>query len=160
MSISIVLIPLAVALSITAKAAVETQREQKNKAKGQPLKQIAPMETIFNDLSLLEQTLREHGFAVAVMSENQLICQAGQARLDYSRYTAGEPFWVSVSGVNNVDNFISEMDCFEREYKQNVQSYTYNKLMENLNESNMSVAEEAVLEDNSILLTIDIGVDK
>ena len=156
MSVSIVLIPLAVALSVTVKAAAAAQIEQKNKRKEHTLTQLAPMQTIFNDKTLLEQTLREHGFSVTVMSENQLICQAGEARLDYSRQTAGEAFWVSVSGVDHVENFISEMECFEREYKQNVQSYTYNKLVENLNESNMRISEESVLEDNSILLTIDI----
>lgn len=156
MSISIVLIPLAIALSITAKAAVQTQIDQKNKNKGQPLTQLAPMQTIFNDALLLEQTLREHGLSVTVVSNNQLICQAGEARLDYARQTAGEPFWVTVTGVNNIDGFISEMECFEREYEQNVQSFTYNKLIENLSESNMKVVDETVLEDNSILLTIDI----
>lgn len=154
MSISIILIPLAVALSVTAKAAVETQIE--NKAKGQTVTQLAPMQTIFNDLTLLEQTLREHGLAVTVVSENKLICKAGEASLEYTRALSGEPFWVTVSGVKNVDNFISEMECFEREYNQNVQSYTYNKLVENLSGSDMKVAEETILDDNSILLTIDL----
>jgi hypothetical protein len=156
MSISMVLIPLAIALSVTAKEAMKERTEQKNKEKGQPLTQLAPLQTIFNDLSLLEQTLREHGFAVTVVSENQLTCQAGEAYLDYSRQTFGEPFEVTVSGIQNIDRLLTEIECFEREYKQNVQSYTYNKLVEGLNESNMKITEETVLEDNSILLTIDI----
>ncbi len=156
MSISIVLIPLAVALSITAKAAVQTQIDYKNKNREQQFTHLEPMQTIFNDALLLEQTLREHGYAVTITSENQLICQVGEARLDYTRETQGESFWVTVTGINNINNFISELDCFEREYKQNVQSFTYNKLMENLSESNMKVADETVLEDNSILLTIDL----
>ena len=158
MSISIILIPLAVALSITTKTAVETLIENKNKSKstGQRITQLAPMLTIFNDIILLEQTLREHGLSVTVISENQLICQAGGACLDYSRQTAGEPFQVAVSGVNDVGKFISEMECFEQEYKQNVQSYTYSKLIENLSDSNMKIVEETLLADNSILLTIDI----
>ena len=55
-----------------------------------------------------------------------------------------------------MNKFWDEIDCFEREYLQNVQSYTYNKLVESLAENNMKIAEETVLEDNSIMLTIDI----
>jgi len=114
------------------------------------------METVFTDMALLEKTLKEHGLSTSVVSDNQLLCQIGDALLDYSRQTAGEPFKVTISGQQNIDGFFNEMECFEREYKQNVQSYTYNKLMENVKESNMKIADETVLKDNSILLTVDI----
>jgi len=117
---------------------------------------LPPMETVFTDMALLEKTLKEHGLSTSVVSDNQLLCQIGDALLDYSRQTAGEPFKVTISGQQNIDGFFNEMECFEREYKQNVQSYTYNKLMENVKESNMKIADETVLKDNSILLTVDI----
>ena len=117
---------------------------------------LPSIETFFNDVTLLKKTLEEHGLFVSVLSDNQLLCQVGDVSLDYFRSTAEEPFSVTVSGLQNADDFFSEMECFEREYRQNVQSYTYNKLVENLNESSMKIREETVLEDNSILLTIDI----
>lgn len=123
---------------------------EKNKSETLP-----PIETIFNDIKLLKKTLEDHGFTVSVLSDNQLICQIGDVLLDYTQIN-GKPFQLTVSGVENIDSLFNEMECFEREYKQNVQSYTYNKLMENLSASNMKVSEETVLEDNSILLTIDI----
>ncbi|MDR0220411.1 MAG: hypothetical protein LBI54_03275 [Lachnospiraceae bacterium] len=154
MSISIVLIPLALALSLTVDSVIQMQLEQKNKE--QLGDRLAPMQSIFTDAALLEKTLREHGFAVTLVSENEVVCQVGTIRLDYTRQTAGEPFLVTVTGINNLESFLAEMECFEREYRQNVQSYTYQKLMENLAASHMRVAQETVLEDNSILLTIDI----
>ena len=149
MSISLVLIPLAIALAITAKETIGEKLVQKNG-------QLSPIQTIFHDHLLLEKTLREHGLAVTVCSEDRLVCQAGKMQLSYVRQKAGEPFYATVSGVKDINQFLKEMDCFDREYRQNVQSYTYHKLMEGLAENNMKVAEEAVLEDNSILLTIDI----
>ncbi len=118
--------------------------------------ELPPMESIFTDVVLLEKTLREHGLTVEIVSENKLVCSAGSTQLEYARNAAGEPFFVTVKGVENVEQFFEEMACFDREYRQNVQSFTYNKLMESLAQNNMRVAEEAVLEDNSILLTIDL----
>jgi len=155
MSISAVIAPLAIALAVTVAQSVSAQRE-KNKTKGMAATKLAPMQTIFNDVMLLEKTLREHGLPVAVVSENHLVCQAGSIRLDYQRQISDGPFWVTVHGIQNMDGFLAEMQCFEQEYKQNVQSYTYNRLMESIAERNMHVVEETVLEDNSILLTIDI----
>ena len=155
MSISAILVSVAIALSVTIAESVSEQRE-KNKTKGIAATELPPMQTIFNDVTLLEQTLREHGLPVAVISEDQLVCQAGSIRLNYQRQTGGGPFWVTVHGIQNMDGFLAEMQCFEQEYKQNVQSYIYNRLMESIAERNMRVVEETVLEDNSILLTIDI----
>ena len=148
MSISMVLLPVAIIMAITTKEPIEVQKEA--------AAEFAPMQTIFSDSMLLEQTLREHGLAVTALSEHQLICQAGDVRLQYARRTAEEPFWLTVSGVQNMDSFLAELECFEREYRQNVQSYTYSRLKDNLSKRNMKVAEETLLEDNSILLTIDI----
>ncbi|MDR1630661.1 MAG: hypothetical protein LBS36_10695 [Oscillospiraceae bacterium] len=181
MSISLILLPLSIALGASVSAtAISTAaaatamvgsktalavaaeanlrhlkhlRELYEKGHGETL---PPIETIFNDMTLLQKTLEEHGLSVSVVSDHQLLCRIGEVLLDYTRQTAGEPFRVAVSGLQNIDNFLNEMECFEREYKQNVQSYTYNKLINNLSESNMTVAEETVLEDNSILLTINI----
>ncbi len=38
-----------------------------------------------------------------------------------------------------------------------MQEYTYKKVVEKLNETDMYIDNEEVLEDNSILLTVNIG---
>jgi len=161
MSISILLVPLAIGIAATvasasAATASAVKQSQKQAPAGQPIHQLTPMKTIFTDTALLEQTLREHGLPVTVVSGNRLRCQVGGGQLEYHRQTAEEPFYVTVSGVGDLRRFAAEMECFTQEYRQNVQSYTYNKLMENLGESQMRIAEETVMDDNSILLTIDI----
>lgn len=134
-----------VALAVAAEAHVrhlEHLRELYEKNQG---KALPPIETIFNDMMLLKKTLKEHGLSVCVKSDNQLLCPVGDVLLDYFRQTEGEQFNVTISGLQNIDDFFNELECFEREYKQNVQSYTYNKLMENLSESNMKIADETIL---------------
>ena len=148
MSVSMVLFPVAIVMSITTKKPIAEQKGA--------LTEFAPMQTIFNDASLLEQTLREHGLTVSALSEHQLIFQSGDVHLQYARQAAGEPFWLTISGVQNMDGFLAELECFEQEYRQNVQTYTYNRLKGSLGKRNMKVAEETLLEDNSILLTIDV----
>ncbi|MCL2606295.1 MAG: hypothetical protein FWD93_03345 [Coriobacteriia bacterium] len=156
MSIELLLIPVAIALVKTIKQGAEMRREQKAEIENQTSTQLAPLQTLFNDAALLGQTLQEHGLNINVVSENQITCTIGSVHLNYSRHSATEPFWVTVSGVQNIDHLLSEMELFENEYKHNVQSYTYNKLIENVNRSEMRISEETVLEDNSILITLDV----
>jgi hypothetical protein len=118
--------------------------------------QIPALQTIFTDNVLLEKTLYEHGLTITIISENQLVCQVEDVELNYVRYNAGEPFYVTISGAKDINKLLKEIECFDNEYRHNVQSFTYNKLIENLSKSNMKIAEETILEDNSILLTIDL----
>lgn len=181
MSISVVLVPLAIALGsslsattavaagtavgiVGSKAALAVAAE----ANLQHLKHlrdlyieshnqtIPPIETIFNDGNLLEKTLREHGLPISVISENKMVCQINNIQLNYIRNDNTSPFFLSITGIKDINTFWEELDCFEHEYLQNVQSYTYNELVEKLANNKMQIAEETVLEDNSILLTIDI----
>lgn len=117
---------------------------------------IPPMETIFIDGFLLEKTLREHGLFVTIISENEIVCNINDIQLNYVRQNQTDPFFVNITGIKDMNEFWNEIDCFEREYLQNVQSFTYNKLVESLAQNNMKIAKETVLEDNSIMLTIDI----
>lgn len=152
MSIFLAFAPLAIALTVTLKETIGDQLSQNNGS----CAALPSMETIFNDTKLLQKTLQEHGLSVTAVSENHLTCTAEEVQLDYVRQSAETPFFVTISGVKNIDKFLSEIDCFEREYKQNVQSFTYHKLVEGLGENNMTIEQETLLEDNSIMLTINV----
>jgi len=58
--------------------------------------------------------------------------------------------------LSDPGELLEELECLDKEYKQNVQSYTYEKLLAGLGANNMTLQSEEVLEDNSILLTIDV----
>ncbi len=158
MSVSIVLLPLAIALvstvgsGVTVVSMIREKSEQRHAAR----QELPPMPTQFTSLTLLEKTLTEHGLGTKTLSENELVCATGKATLTYRRGAKNESFYVTVSGLENPDELIEELECLDAEYKQNVQSYTYGKLMNGLSYHNMTLQSETVLEDNSILLTIDV----
>ena len=51
---------------------------------------------------------------------------------------------------------LDSVDELENEYGRNVQTFTYNKVMTSLYEHGMTVDQEEVLEDDSILLTLNV----
>lgn len=117
---------------------------------------LPPFETVFCDTDILLRTLTEHGLQVSKLSNDYLICQIGSIKIEYTRKTEDGAFWATVSGIQDIDEFLAEFQCFESEYRQNVQTDTYNSLIENLQNSSMHIANEEILDDNSIVLTIDV----
>ena len=152
MSISLVMIPIVIAVSVAIK---ETAFDQLKKYEGEAHK-LQPMQTVFNDVNLLTKTLSEHGLPVNVISENKIHVKSGKYELLYSRSSQSEPFTVKTLGWENADKLLHDIECLDKEYKVNVQSYSYEKLVQNLSESNMVIESETILEDNSILLTISV----
>jgi len=155
MSISLVLVPLAIAVSITAKESLAIIAENRTHAKSSSGGQLSAIETRFNSDSLLVQTLIEHGVDVKAISENHIICNVGNAQLEYTRQDASQSFLMSVHNVEDVDCLLDSINLFEQEYDRNVQSFTYGHLMSNLGNTGMQLVDEEVLEDHSILLTIN-----
>lgn len=64
-------------------------------------------------------------------------------------------FEMSIDLDTDVDGLICSIKSLEEDYARNVQSYTYDKVIAGL-ENNMSIEKEEVLEDDSILITINI----
>lgn len=112
-------------------------------------------ETIFNDKGLLLKTLTDHGCCVQEHGENELAVETSFGTLRYIRADAAQPYRLYLGDVADPAALMEEMRLFETEYGRNVQSYTYHHIKQNLTED-MSVVSEAVLEDDSLLLTISL----
>ena len=152
MSISIVLVPLAIALAVT----LTDGSLKKVKTRAQLPDKQEHLQTKFMDAGLLVKTLSEHGFQVHMLSDDHIIVKAGESELVYERGGPSEAFSVVASGWRDSNELVFDLNCLEGEYNSNVQSYAYDKLIENLSGSGMTVESEVLLEDNSILLTINI----
>lgn len=74
----------------------------------------------------------------------------------FRRLSADGPFVMDIGEVGDIQCLIDELDSIETEYNGNVQTYTYERVMNNLPED-MVVESEEVLEDNSIVLTLTVG---
>ena len=58
-----------------------------------------------------------------------------------------------ISDKSECEDLINDLN---KEYGLNIQEITYNKIKERLQQENMRLESETVLDDNSIVLTIDI----
>ena len=153
MSVTLTLIPLAVALSasLTAASVAMLANQPKNTAAELPV-----LETAFNDLDLLHKTLTQHGLQVRSTHENELTVSSASGVLRYFRQDRNQPFMLQISHVSNMRELLDSVDELANEYGRNVQTFTYNKVMTSLHEHGMTVEQEEVLEDDSIVLTLNV----
>lgn len=113
------------------------------------------IETMFNDCELLEKTLLAHGCGVKVISENEIIVETECGNMRYIRDDVSQAFGLLLDEISNPDELFENLKSFEIDYGRNVQAYTYNHIKENLSVG-MSIADEEVLEDDSLFLTINV----
>ena len=76
--------------------------------------------------------------------------------LRYFRQDNTQPFMLQISHVSNMRELLDSVDELENEYGRNVQTFTYNKVMTSLHEHGMTVEQEEILEDDSIVLTLNV----
>ena len=152
MSMSAILIPLAIAVIATANASKDAIKSNCM----QPEKSRQPILSRYADNRMLKKTLTEHGATVEEISENRIKASFAEGSLTYVRNTPEEAFSILIDSINCVDKFLEELDQIYDEYCNNVQSYTYERVMQNLPE-NMEVEKEEVMDDNSILITLNVN---
>ncbi|MGN0555009.1 MAG: hypothetical protein ACI4LI_03825 [Candidatus Fimenecus sp.] len=114
------------------------------------------IETMFADSAILLQTLQEYGCCVETVSENEYVVQTNCGRLRYKRGNAAQGFKLYLDEIADVEGLLENIRSFESDYGRNVQAYTYNHIKENMTDD-MTITEETVLEDNSMLLTISVS---
>ena len=152
MSASAILLPMAISMIA---AALTPSKAKKQLAEAQQQQGTVCLETNFNDASLLQKTLQEHGVPVVQEAEECFVTQLDDAMIVFRRASADGPFVMDIGEVGDIQCLIDELDCIETEYNGNVQTYTYERVMNNLPED-MMVESEEVLEDNSIVLTLTV----
>lgn len=159
MSLSALLIPMAIALTVSAadvsKDVVEKLQNKDEEVPEKTLAETKGIATRFNDSRVLYKTLNTHGLKIMVNSDDDIVVKCSGGILNYRRSSASEPYTVYVKDVNNSDELIRNIKCLNDDYCENIQQYTCESVKEGL-EPNMHIEEEKVLEDNSILLTISI----
>lgn len=118
-----------------------------------PVKICSQYKTIFADDKLLIKTLKEHGL--------QNITQNGDSiygKLD----TLDFEFFKGADGVyemhitHNENANLKVVDDLKDEYQINAQEQSYMNIKDNLEKQNLSIETEEVLEDNSIMLTVNL----
>lgn len=104
---------------------------------------------------VLLKTLNEHDAAIVSTENNKIICAYGDLTLIFTKNQELEPYYLGVQYIseNALNNFIKEIN---EEYTANVQEASYNEILENLKNQNYEIDEEEILDDNTIVLTVNL----
>ncbi len=153
MSMVITLVPLAVAATMSLTSASLSALIA---LQGKPLGDLEPLETRFADETLLLQTLREHGMNVQSAQEGQYFVETDCGRLRYLRKEKNGPYYVQIENVADMRGLLQSIDSLENEYGRNVQKFTYDRVLHSVGHYGMSIEEQTVLEDDSIVLRLKV----
>lgn len=111
--------------------------------------------TNFRDEQLLVKTLRDYGLQPNVQPEGDITCRAEQSTLRF--YPAEEgSFSVKIENAPNLQQIFQLLSILDEDYKRGVQAVVYENLMSRVEEKNMIVESEEILEDNSIVITLNV----
>jgi len=112
-------------------------------------------ETPFNDKEILLKTITEHGLHDIEEGIDTVTGKVDNYILRFHKKELDKPYFLTI--YCDKDATIEEkMQNLSEEYALNVQEESYLSIVENLKDNNMEIEEEEVLEDNTIVLTINI----
>lgn len=112
-------------------------------------------ETAFMDKEILMKTLEEHG--IKSISENlgQISGCIDNYTLTFEKMEADKPYFMRIS-CTETDNAEEKFADLSNEYALNVQEESYMNIVDKLKQNNMEIEEEEVLDDNTIVLTVNL----
>ncbi len=113
--------------------------------------------TNYTDKGVLINTLTEHGAKNIFQDGENIYCELFDMQMSYTRNSESENYSLEINQVSNKSCCRDLIDDLNSEYGMNIQEITYKKILERLKSENMRLENEEISEDNSIILTIDVG---
>lgn len=111
--------------------------------------------TNFRDGAILTRTLKEFGVNPIQGANGDITCTIQGAQLVFLQ-NEDAPFSVEMKNPPNLHEIYMYISDVDDEYKRYVQTLVYEKLKNRAAEKNLSIETEEVLEDNSIVITLNI----
>lgn len=132
------------------------EREYDTDSTSHPEQLIRPtvFPTNFRDGELLFKTLKEFGIN-PVRKGSTIVCKVENSTLTFQG-SDGSPYYVEIKNAPDMKKMYEYLSEVDEDYKRCLQSIVYEKLKKRVAEKKMAVESEKVLEDNSIILTINI----
>lgn len=115
------------------------------------------LKTNYTDRASLVKTLREYGAVRVDSDEYNVTCDMFGMKLYYSKNFQGGSYNLEISRITDEDKCTKMLEDLDDEYKSNIQELTYKQIMERIKNQNLSVESEQICDDNSIVLTINVG---
>lgn len=134
-----------------------------NKAAGRDLRLINDQSTIvytyntnYMDKGTLLNTLTEHGATELSDTGEEISCKLFGMEMVYHRKDTTSAYTLDITQISDKGECEDVINDLNEEYGLNIQEMTYNKIKERLDQENMRLESESVMDDNSIVLTIEV----
>ncbi len=112
--------------------------------------------TNYTDKGVLLNTLTEHGATEIEENNGEISCKLFGMEMVYHKNSETGAYVLDVTQVSDKGECQDLINDLNEEYGLNIQEMTYNKIKERLDKENMRLESESVLDDNSIVLTIEV----
>ena len=112
-------------------------------------------ETPFMDRDILMKTLEEHGVKNIFEWESGISGDVENYKLTFEKPAEDKPYNLKITCLER-DSAEEKAGDLNNEYAMNVQEDAYLHIIDKLKENNMQIEEEEVMEDNTIVLTVNI----
>ena len=114
------------------------------------------IETVFMDKNLLIKTLTEHGINnVQEFLSGEIVGSIDGYKFCFMKPSEDKPYSLKISAKQS-ENVNEKVEDLNSEYALNVQEDTYLSVVENLKNNNMEIESEEVMDDNTIVLTVNL----
>lgn len=147
MSISILFLP--VALLILDRA------EQMSEHGASPQDASVRFSTSFTDANLLLKALRDFGTQPVQTDVGDIFCRIGESELRFAQQD-GQAFFVEIQGAPSTEEVSRHLVHLNEDYRRCVQTAVYEKVKTRAESQGMTLENEEVLEDKTILMTLRI----
>jgi hypothetical protein len=141
--------------NVEAKAGRAIFSSNTSEATGDAAVLSEPFPTNFRDEFLLIKTLTDAGASPTRDPAGDVVCSVGRCVLRLIHVT-GEPYQVEVQNTIDRQELLQHLMALDEDYRRCVQADTYQNLKMKIAEKNLTIESEEVLEDNSIVLTLEI----
>lgn len=112
--------------------------------------------TNYTDKGILLNTLTEHGAEEITENGDTVTCRLYDMEMAYKKLDGSNGYTLEITRVTDKTECENVINDLNDEYGMNIQEMTYNKIKERLEQENMRLESEEVMEDNSIVLTIEV----
>jgi hypothetical protein len=109
----------------------------------------------FRDGQILTRTLKEFGVNPIQGDDGTITCTVQGTKLTFRQHDDA-PFTLEMKNPPNLHEIFLYLSDVDDEYKRCVQSIVYEKLKQRAADKNLSIESEEVLDDNSIVITLNI----
>ena len=115
------------------------------------------LKTNYTDKDALIKTLEEYGAERLDSDDYNVSCDLLGMRLLYSKNYSQGSYDLEINKITDENVCTKVLEDLKEEYSSNVQEMTYRKIKERIKNQNFHISNEEIEDDNSIVLTIDVG---